>query len=70
MIIIALADIFTLFIFFVCLVIAGKMVFDSWRNQSNCKHDEGVNETSACDAVCKECGKNLGFIGTWRDKHK
>jgi hypothetical protein len=19
----------------------------------------------ACDAICKKCGKNLGFIGKW-----
>lgn len=28
-----------------------------------CKHDEGVNETQACDAICRKCSKNLGFIG-------
>lgn len=31
-----------------------------------CKHNSGVTETSACDAICVQCGKNLGFIGTWR----
>ena len=34
--------------------------------QSSCKHDGGVNETNACDAICKQCLKNLGFIGDWR----
>lgn len=24
----------------------------------------GVNETQACDAICRKCGKNLGFIGS------
>ena len=38
--------------------------------QARCKHDDGVNETSACDAICRSCGKNLGFIGTWREKEK
>lgn len=38
--------------------------------QAICKHDDGVNETMACDAICRKCGKNLGFIGTWREKHK
>jgi hypothetical protein len=38
--------------------------------QSRCKHDAGVSETSACDAICRKCGKNLGFIGTWREKDK
>lgn len=36
--------------------------------KAKCKHDEGVNETSSCDAICKKCGKNLGFIGNWRGK--
>lgn len=30
-----------------------------------CKH-ENYFETSACDAVCYKCGKNLGFIGNLR----
>jgi len=34
-------------------------MFREWR----CKHDGGVRETSACDAICRKCGKNLGFIG-------
>lgn len=32
--------------------------------QARCKHDEGVNETRACDAICRKCLKNLGFIGS------
>jgi len=36
------------------------------RRQSRCRHDTGVNETQACDAICRKCGKNLGFIGAWR----
>lgn len=31
--------------------------------QSRCKHDNGVNETQGCEAVCRKCLKNLGFIG-------
>ena len=34
-----------------------------------CTHEQ-VNETSSCDAICRKCGKNLGFIGTWREQHK
>lgn len=37
--------------------------------QSRCKHDGSVGETRACEAICAKCGKNLGFIGTWREKH-
>ena len=32
-----------------------------------CKHRSGFTETSACDAICVRCGKNLGFIGNARD---
>ena len=38
--------------------------------QRMCYHDKGVNETRACEAICRNCGKNLGFIGTWREKQK
>lgn len=34
--------------------------------QARCKHNGSVRETSACDAICNDCGKNLGFIDTWR----
>jgi len=34
--------------------------------QARCKHDGGYNETRACDAICRKCGKNLGFIGNYR----
>jgi hypothetical protein len=36
-----------------------------WVKQKLCKHPR-VFETGACDAVCRHCGKNLGFIGKWR----
>jgi hypothetical protein len=38
-----------------------------WLRQRRCKH-ERVNEDSACNAWCCACGKNIGFIGAWRDK--
>lgn len=34
-----------------------------WIDQKLCKHNGGVSENSSCDAICKKCGKNLGFIG-------
>lgn len=37
----------------------------TWVRQARCKHDGGVNESYECEAICLECGKNLGFIGTW-----
>lgn len=39
------------------------------RRQSRCSHDR-FYETGACDAICSNCGRNLGFIGAWRDKQK
>ena len=41
----------------------------TWIEQAQCPH-EHVNETMSCDAICRKCGKNLGFIGTWREQHK
>jgi hypothetical protein len=39
-----------------------------WRKK--CEH-KSFYETMACDAVCMDCGKNLGFIGSLdRTKHK
>lgn len=34
--------------------------------KSRCSHQR-YTETSACDAICVTCGKNLGFIGNIRD---
>lgn len=39
-------------------------IYYQWR----CHHDGNVGETAVCDAICLKCGKNLGFIGTWREK--
>lgn len=49
------------------------LVFISIANRCRqllCKHDGGVNETQACEAICRKCGKNLGFIGSWREVGK
>lgn len=42
------------------------MNLPSIMRKAKCGHEEGVSETSACDAICRKCGKNLGFIGSWR----
>jgi len=46
----------------VCTVISVR----SHVKQARCKHAGGVNETSACEAICRQCGKNLGWIGNYR----
>jgi uncharacterized membrane protein YqiK len=43
--------------------------FKVQRRQALCKHERGVRETSSCDAICNQCGKNLGFISLWRKEH-
>lgn len=48
----------------VAFAINAITLFKQWR----CKHDGGVNEDQACDAWCRKCGKNLGFIGSWHKK--
>ncbi len=35
--------------------------------QLRCKH-QSFRETSACDAICNNCGANLGFIENLRSK--
>jgi len=68
-----------MFIFTIADIVVGVVVFafvcvwiyhaaKQGLTQSKCKHDAGVTETQACDAVCKKCCKNLGFIGTQDNK--
>lgn len=40
-----------------------------WIKQTKCSH-KNVFENGACDAICRDCGKNLGFIGTWKKRQK
>lgn len=37
--------------------------------QRTCKHTN-VWENGQCHAICRKCDKDLGFIGTWREKQK
>lgn len=39
----------------------------TWK-RARCRHPR-VFENRACDAICSHCGKNLGFIGSWREKN-
>lgn len=61
----ALAVFFVLAFGLVFLAVWAHQALTQWR----CKHDSGVNETMACHAICRKCGADLGFIGTWREKH-
>ena len=56
----------------VVVLVAGawlSMCAVNWWRHGLCKHDGGVSETNACEAICRKCGKNLGFIGNWRKSH-
>lgn len=63
-----IGDAITALIFAVFFIIAMYVGIAIWIRQARCKHDSGVNETQACEAICRECGKNLGFIGDLRKK--
>ena len=51
----------------VVMVLAIIAQIPIWIAQSSCEHSE-VSETQACEAICRNCGKYLGFIGTWRQR--
>lgn len=64
--VITFGDVFGMIALAIFLLVAGYFYAKEAWKQSRCKHDGGVNETMACNAICKKCGKNLGFIGNWR----
>lgn len=53
------------------LVVVLVLVFAlrTYMRQRRCTHQR-VRETMACDVVCNSCGKNLGFVGDWRDNKR
>ena len=65
--VITFGDIFGLIALAIFLLVVGCVYIKQTWEQSRCKHDGGVNETMACQAICRKCGKNLGFIGKWRE---
>lgn len=55
-----------LFITLICNIIEH---FPVWRRQAKCDHKKySYRETMSCDAICRGCGTNLGFIGTVREQ--
>lgn len=65
-----LSDVIGLIVFGLISVVAFTLWLRVAVDQWFCKHNDGVNETQACDAICQQCGKNLGFIGEWRKQQK
>lgn len=57
-------------IFILMVIIVLIFLLMNWLETAMCPHDAGVTETGSCDAICKKCGKNLGFIGKWREENK
>lgn len=62
--VVTFGDVVAVVVVCIGLLVAAIATARSWMRQSRCKHDGGVNETQACDAICRKCGKNLGFIGS------
>lgn len=68
--VLTLSDVLTIAVGVLMLGVWVLVLLIKWWQQSRCKHDSGVNETQACVAICRKCGKNLGFIGSWRKRSK
>ena len=63
------AILFPLTIGLIVLIIFLLFQIPKILKQRLCKHTN-FRETRSCDAICNDCGKRLGFIGTWREKVK
>lgn len=63
-----ISDLLTVIVLCIVVVACLAASVPTWIKQALCKHQGGVRETLACDAICCDCGKNLGFIGTVRAK--
>lgn len=44
------------------VLVRGGVAVPRIIKQSRCKYLR-YRETAACDAICNDCGRNLGFIG-------
>lgn len=65
-----LVDIFiTAGLFLIIFIIAAVIAVKNMLKQRRCSH-ASFRETSSCDAICNNCGKNLGFIGVVREQRK
>jgi len=56
---------------FLVIFLSASMIvaISRYIKQSFCKHEK-FYETMACDAICSNCGKNLGFIGKIQEERK
>lgn len=68
MIVVSIIELLGILFFVGIIFVWLSLTISDGFKQKFCKHDGGVDETRACDAICKLCGKNLGFIGTEENK--
>ena len=60
-----------LVIFFVLLALCVMFVWNipGWIKQARCKHEE-YYENMACHGICRNCHKDLGFVGSIKNGRK
>lgn len=58
-------SLFFAWVFALIAFICARNLVRSWL----CNHAK-YRETQACDAICCNCGKNLGFIGIVKERRK
>ena len=63
-----ISDVIGVAVAIVVMTVIGFIAVARWLTEAFCKHDGGVTETRQCHAICRKCGKDLGFIGDWRKK--
>ena len=69
MFIFTIETILTMALVVIFILLKSYWALKDYIKKRKCDHS-GYRETMACDAVCTKCSKNLGFIGTVRDKRK
>lgn len=67
--VVTLQDVIGLSLFAIFFLLIIGFSFVNWVKQTICKHDGGVGETMACHAICRKCGKDLGFIGSYKERY-
>jgi hypothetical protein len=53
----------------IIVLIGAIMTIRTAVKQRFCPHDT-YRETMQCNAICRNCGKDLGFIQPWRERDR
>lgn len=64
-----LSDILMIFALSLWVLFMFVVFAPGWWRRIRCKH-ERFHENSACHAICANCQKDLGFIGTVRKERE